>query len=223
MKSDSLEPETEGAGIDANPPRRMVLASGNTGKLAEFRILLANTGMDLVPQHELSVEDAEETGITFVENALIKARHATRMTGLPALADDSGLCVDALNGAPGLYSARYAGVHGDHVANNAKLLSRLENTPVAQRDAFFICVLVMLRHADDPAPLIAEGRWHGRVLQVPQGAGGFGYDPLFQPDGYTESAAQLDANVKNNISHRGQALARLRQLYPAIGEPPTAK
>jgi XTP/dITP diphosphohydrolase len=186
------------------------LASGNAGKLAEFREMLGGGGFDIVAQHELGVDDAEETGATFVENALIKARHAARVTGLPALADDSGLCVDYLDGAPGLYSARYAGVHGDSAANNAKLLDALEGVPAEARGAFFICVLVWLRHADDPAPLIAEGRWHGCVLEAAQGDGGFGYDPLFQPDGQDASAAQLDPPLKNRLSHRGQALATLR-------------
>ncbi|MBU6248792.1 MAG: RdgB/HAM1 family non-canonical purine NTP pyrophosphatase [Xanthomonadaceae bacterium] len=188
---------------------RIVLASGNRGKLAEFKHLLADSGLDVVAQGELGVEDIEETGLTFVENALLKARHAARVTGLPALADDSGLCVDALGGAPGLYSARYAGTHGDNAANNARLLRELEGRPDAERRAFFICVLVLLRHADDPAPLVAEGRWHGRVLHAPRGDGGFGYDPLFLPDGHTLGAAELDKALKNRISHRGQALAQL--------------
>ncbi|HET6431194.1 RdgB/HAM1 family non-canonical purine NTP pyrophosphatase [Dyella sp.] len=188
---------------------RIVLASGNRGKLAEFNHLLADSGLDVVAQGELGVEDVEETGLTFVENALLKARHAARVTGLAALADDSGLCVDALGGAPGLYSARYAGTHGDNAANNAKLLRELDGRPDAERRAFFICVLVLLRHADDPAPLIAEGRWHGRVLDAPRGDGGFGYDPLFLPDGHTLGAAELDKALKNRISHRGQALAQL--------------
>lgn len=190
---------------------RIVLASGNRGKLAEFSALFADTDMDFVAQGELGVDDAEETGATFVENALIKARHAAQVTGLPALADDSGLCVAALDGAPGLYSARYAGRHGDSPANNAKLLRELDGVADAERNAFFICVLVLLRHANDPAPLIAEGRWHGRVLQAPQGEDGFGYDPLFLPDGHNQSAAELDATLKNQLSHRGQALTLLRQ------------
>jgi XTP/dITP diphosphohydrolase len=188
---------------------RIVLASGNRGKLAEFNHLLADSGLDVMAQGELGVEDIEETGLTFVENALLKARHASRVTGLPALADDSGLCVDALRGAPGLYSARYAGTHGDNAANNARLLRELDGVPAEQRRAFFICVLVLLRHADDPAPLVAEGRWHGRVLDAPRGDGGFGYDPLFLPDGHTLGAAELDKALKNRISHRGQALAQL--------------
>lgn len=187
-----------------------MLASGNAGKLVEFRELFAGSGMEFVAQGELGVDDAEETGATFVENALIKARHAARATGLPALADDSGLCVAHLHGAPGLYSARYAGTHGDSTANNAKLLVALEGVPAEQRRAFFICVLVLLRDADDPAPLVAEGRWHGRVLAAAQGEGGFGYDPLFLPDSQDRSAAELDPALKNRLSHRGQALAALR-------------
>jgi XTP/dITP diphosphohydrolase len=189
---------------------RIVLASSNRGKLAEFGHLLADADFDVVTQGELGVTDIEETGLTFVENALLKARHAAQVTGLPALADDSGLCVDALQGAPGLYSARYAGCHGDSAANNAKLLRTLDGRPDAERRAFFICVLVLLRHAEDPAPLVAEGRWHGRVLHAPRGEGGFGYDPLFLPDGHERSAAELDKALKNRISHRGQALDRLR-------------
>ncbi|HET7301048.1 MAG TPA: RdgB/HAM1 family non-canonical purine NTP pyrophosphatase [Oleiagrimonas sp.] len=194
---------------------RVVLASGNAGKLVEFRELFAGSGIGFVAQGELGVDDAEETGKTFVENALIKARHAARVTGLPALADDSGLCVDHLGGAPGLYSARYASVHGDSAANNAKLLIALDGVPPARRRAFFICVLVLLRDADDPAPLIAEGRWHGRVLTAVQGEGGFGYDPLFLPDGQGRSAAELDPALKNHLSHRGQALAALRNALNA--------
>ena len=189
--------------------RRIVLASSNRGKLAEFHALLANAGFEVVPQASVGVEDIEETGLSFVENAVLKARHAARASGLPALADDSGLCVDHLHGAPGLYSARYAGNHGDSAANNAKLLRELDGVPAERRSAFFICVLALLRHADDPAPLIAEGRWHGRVLDAPRGAQGFGYDPLFLPDGQTRSAAELDPALKNRISHRGQALAQL--------------
>ncbi len=189
---------------------RIVLASGNRGKLAEFGQLLADADADVVAQGALGVEDIEETGPTFVENALLKARHAARVTGLPALADDSGLCVDALGGAPGLYSARYAGRHGDSAANNARLLRELDGVPAERRRAFFIGVLVLLRHADDPAPLVAEGRWHGRVLHAPRGDGGFGYDPLFLPDGHELTAAELDKALKNRISHRGQALAQLR-------------
>ena len=190
---------------------RIVLASSNPGKLKEFGALLADSGFEVVPQASLGVDDAEETGLTFVENALLKARHAARTTDLPALADDSGLCVDHLGGAPGLYSARYSGGHGDAAANNAKLLRALDGVPEARRGAFFIGVLVLLRHAEDPAPLIAEGRWHGRILTEGRGSGGFGYNPVFLPDGYTQSVAEMDDALKNRLSHRGQALARLRE------------
>ncbi|MEW9624591.1 RdgB/HAM1 family non-canonical purine NTP pyrophosphatase [Rhodanobacter geophilus] len=190
---------------------RIVLASSNPGKLREFGALLADSGFEVVPQASLGVDDAEETGLTFVENALLKARHAARATGLPALADDSGLCVDALGGAPGLYSARYSGGHGDAAANNAKLLQALDGVPAERRSAFFIGVLVLLRHAEDPAPLIAEARWHGRILTEGRGSGGFGYNPVFLPDGYAQSVAEMDDALKNRLSHRGQALALLRE------------
>lgn len=195
---------------------KLVLASGNIGKLAELRDLLGDAGIDLHAQSEFGVDDAEETGLTFVENALLKARHAARATGLPALGDDSGLCVDALGGGPGLYSARYAGSHGDSAANIAKLLDALRDVPEAQRSARFVSVLAFLRHADDPQPLIAEGVWEGRILTAPRGEGGFGYDPVFfDPDlfgpGRGMGAAELDAALKNRISHRGRALAMLRE------------
>ncbi|MGO4701020.1 RdgB/HAM1 family non-canonical purine NTP pyrophosphatase [Dyella sp. 2RAB6] len=189
--------------------KRIVLASSNPGKLAEFNRLFADVGLEVVTQGSLGVADADETGLSFVENALLKARNAAAATGLPALADDSGICVDHLRGAPGLYSARYSGTHGDNAANNAKLLRELDGLPDAQRGAFFICVLALVRHAEDPAPLIAEGRWHGRVLTAPRGTGGFGYDPLFLPHGMTQGAAELEAATKSRLSHRGQALAVL--------------
>ncbi len=189
--------------------KRIVLASSNRGKLAEFDALLAESGFAVVTQASLGISDAEESGLSFVENALLKARHASQASGLPALADDSGLCVQALDGAPGLYSARYAGEHGDSTANNAKLLQALDGLRAERRTAFFICALVLLRRADDPTPLIVEARWHGQVLETPGGTGGFGYDPLFLPDGHSVSAAELDPALKNRLSHRGQALARL--------------
>ncbi|MDR3447287.1 MULTISPECIES: RdgB/HAM1 family non-canonical purine NTP pyrophosphatase [Dyella] len=189
---------------------RIVLASSNPGKLAEFNALLADSGLHAEPQSAYDVPDAEETGLTFVENALLKARHASRISGLPALADDSGLCVAHLRGAPGLYSARYSGAHGDNAANNARLLRELDGVPTEQRGAFFISVLVLLQHADDPAPLIAEGRWYGHVLTEERGTHGFGYDPLFLPENETVSAAELPPGMKNRISHRGRALALLR-------------
>lgn len=201
---------------------KIVLASGNAGKLVELRELLAGSGIELVAQSELGIGDAEETGLTFVENALLKARHAARASGLASLADDSGLCIDALDGAPGLYSARYAGVHGDNAGNNAKLLRELEGVPDAQRAAHFTCVLALLRTADDPDPIIATGRWPGRVLHAPRGGHGFGYDPVFLPDdGGGLGSAELDPALKNRISHRGQALAMLREMLftpsPACG------
>ncbi|MUV12680.1 RdgB/HAM1 family non-canonical purine NTP pyrophosphatase [Noviluteimonas gilva] len=190
--------------------RKLVLASGNKGKLVELRDLLADVGLDLHAQSEFGVQDIDETGLTFVENALLKARHAARETGLPALGDDSGLCVDALGGAPGLYSARYAGTHGDAQANIAKLLETMRDVPDAQRTAHFHAVVVLLRTPDDPQPIIAEGRWPGRILHAPRGDGGFGYDPVFLDPVLARSAAELDAATKHARSHRGLALATLR-------------
>lgn len=188
---------------------KLVLASGNAGKLAELRELLGE-GFDLHAQSEFGVTDAEETGLSFIENAILKARHAARATGLPALGDDSGLCVDALHGAPGLYSARYAGRHGDSEANIDKLLRELGGMPDGERSARFVCVLALVRHADDPMPLVAEGWWEGRILPARRGSGGFGYDPVFFSPAHGCSAAELPAEVKNRDSHRGLALARLR-------------
>ncbi len=190
---------------------KLVLASSNHGKLDELRGLLADAGIELVAQSDLGVDDADETGSTFIENALIKARHASRITGLPALADDSGLCVDALGGAPGLLSARYAGRHGDAGANIDKLLDVLHDMPDERRDAHFHCVLVLLRHADDPQPLIVEGEWRGRILHERRGDGGHGYDPVFFDPRHGQSAAEMTPGLKNRLSHRGQALALLKQ------------
>lgn len=189
---------------------KIVLASGNAGKLQEIRELLADTDFELLSQGALGIADAEETASTFVENALIKARHAARQTGLPAIGDDSGLCVDALGGAPGLLSARFAGEHGNSAANIAKLLEALRDVPEAQRSAHFYCVVAMLRHADDTAPLIAEGRWQGRILEAARGHHGFGYDPVFLDPQHGLSAAEMNPTLKNRISHRGQALALLK-------------
>jgi XTP/dITP diphosphohydrolase len=191
---------------------RLVLASGNRGKLVEMREILGGLGLELVAQSDLGIADADETATTFVENALLKARNATLASGLPALGDDSGLCVDALGGAPGLYSARYAGTHGDAAANIAKLLDALRDVPDEQRTAHFHCTIVLLRSADDPAPLVAEGRWHGRILRAPRGSAGFGYDPVFLDPALGAGAAELDPATKNRVSHRGLALARLREL-----------
>jgi XTP/dITP diphosphohydrolase len=190
---------------------KLVLASGNAGKLAELRELLGDGGLQLHAQSEFGVADAEETASTFVENAPLKARHAARATGLPALGDDSGLCVDALHGAPGLYSARYGGVHGDAARNIARLLEQMRDIPGHARGARFYCVLVLLRGVDDPQPLIAEGSWEGRILERPRGERGFGYDPVFFDPDNACSAAELDPVVKNVISHRGRALAALKQ------------
>ena len=196
--------------------KQLVLASGNAGKVAELRELLGADGFELHPQSEFGVSDVEETASTFVENALLKARHAARATGLPALGDDSGLCVDALHGAPGLYSARYGGVHGDAARNIARLLQQLQGVPEAARTARFYCVLVLLRSADDPQPLIAEGNWEGRILEQPRGERGFGYDPVFFDPENARSAAELDPTIKNAISHRGRALAALRQRLAGL-------
>ena len=189
----------------------IVVASGNPGKVAELARIFADLPLTLRPQSEFALRPVPETGLTFVENALLKARAAARQSGLAALADDSGLAVDALGGAPGIHSARYAGGAGD-AANNDKLLHELADVPAPARGARFICVLVLLRHAEDPVPLIAEGQWHGSILTAPRGSGGFGYDPLFEVPGRGLSAAELPAGEKNRISHRGQAAAKLREL-----------
>lgn len=193
---------------------KLVLASSNAGKLAELRDLLGD-GFDLHVQSEFGVEDAEETGLSFIENAILKARHAARATGLPALGDDSGLCVDALHGAPGLYSARYSGVHGNAEANIDKLLGELDDIDDAHRAAQFVCVLALVRDANDPMPLIAEGVWHGRILHARRGGNGFGYDPVFFSPAHGCGAAELPPDVKNRDSHRGLALAKLRALLQA--------
>ncbi len=194
----------------------LVLASGNAGKLAELRQLLDGSRFTLRAQSEFGVVDVEETGLTFIENALLKARHAALATGLPALADDSGLCVDALGGAPGLYSARYAGVHGDAGRNIARLLRELDGVADDARGASFHCAIVVLRSADDPQPVIAEGRWRGRIVRAPRGTGGFGYDPVFLDPESGLTAAELPAADKNTISHRGLALAVLRERLAAL-------
>ena len=193
--------------------RRIVLASGNAGKLAEFGSLLGGLGFDLVPQSALGIAAAEEPHLTFIENALAKARHAAQGSGLPALADDSGLCVAALGGAPGVQSARFAGEPSDDRRNNEELLRRLAGEP--DRRAHYVCVLVAVRAADDPEPLIADARWHGRIIEAPRGAGGFGYDPLFVADGLELSGAELAPEQKNRISHRALAMAELMRKFSA--------
>lgn len=197
---------------------RVVLASGNKGKLVELQTILAEKDVELVPQSEMGVGSVPETGLSFVENALIKARHAALETGLPALADDSGIEVDALNGEPGIYSARYAGVEGDlaDAANNAKLLAELEQVPEAERTARFQCVIVYMRHARDPMPLICQGTWEGRILFEEQGENGFGYDPLFYVPEYGCASAELSPEIKNGLSHRGQALRALLECWKPL-------
>ena len=188
-----------------------VLASENQGKLAELNRLLANRNIQVRSMGEFDLTGAEENGLSFVENALIKARHVAKETGLPALADDSGLAVNALGGAPGIYSARYAGVHGNDQANYEKLLADLD--PFEDRSAQFVCVLALVRSADDPLPVIAQGLWQGEILPAPQGENGFGYDPVFKPKGETISAAELSPQQKSQVSHRALACAELlRQL-----------
>lgn len=198
--------------------KKLILASNNQGKLTEFQSLFdkANLGISIVPQGELGITDADETGLSFIENAIIKARHASSASGLPALADDSGLCVPVLGNFPGIYSARYAslnnmGEKGDDGANNQTLLTKLQ--PFFEKgetvDAFFVCVLALVRHADDPLPMIAQGVWRGQILKEPMGEHGFGYDPLFWLPELNKSSAQLQKADKNAISHRGQALDKL--------------
>ena len=191
------------------PRQKVVLATANPGKVRELADLLADFGLDIVAQTELGVDSADETGLTFVENALLKARHAAQITGLPAIADDSGLAVDALGGAPGIYSARYAGLDASDSANLNKLLQTLKDVPDAQRSASFHCVLVYLRHAEDPTPLICHGRWDGVLTHEARGAGGFGYDPMFFVPSAGKTAAEMTREEKHQLSHRGQALRLL--------------
>lgn len=195
--------------------KKLVLASSNPGKLREFRQMLGPLGIEVVPQSELGIADGDEPHETFVENALAKARHASRYSGLPAFADDSGICVNALNGAPGVFSARYAtadtgGREEQDWRNNEKLIAELRDK--SDRGAHYYCVIVMVRHADDPEPLIAEGRWFGEVVASPRGANGFGYDPYFFLPSLGKSAAELAPDDKNAVSHRGQALQRLVEM-----------
>ena len=194
-------------------PRKLLIATGNPGKLAEFRQLFTPMGVEVMGHRELGIQDPDETGLSFVENALIKARHASQLSGLPCLADDSGLCVDALNGAPGLRSARFAGEAASSQDNIDRLLTQLQDVADQQRGAHFVCVLTLLQRADDPDPLIASGRWPGSIAHRLSGSQGFGYDPIFIPQGDTASAAELAAEEKNQRSHRALALASLiRQL-----------
>ncbi|MFD1803737.1 XTP/dITP diphosphatase [Mixta tenebrionis] len=189
--------------------QKVVLATGNAGKVRELADLLADFGLDIVAQTELGVVSAEETGLTFIENAILKARHAAQITGLPAIADDSGLTVDALGGAPGIYSARYAGEEASDRQNLEKLLTAMRAVPQGQRQARFHCVLVYLRHAAAPTPLVCHGSWAGEIAQAPAGSGGFGYDPIFFVPALGKTAAELSKAEKRAISHRGQALKQL--------------
>jgi XTP/dITP diphosphohydrolase len=189
--------------------KQVVLASNNAGKIREIQALLADSGWEILPQSRFTTLEAEETGLTFLDNALIKARHAALASGLPAIADDSGLEVDALGGAPGVFSARYAGVGATDADNNAKLLHELANVEDSQRTARFRCVMVFVRNADDPEPLVAEGAWEGLILRELRGTGGFGYDPLFFVPEQGCASAELPADVKNQLSHRGKALQAL--------------
>jgi XTP/dITP diphosphohydrolase len=193
--------------------KEIVLASSNPGKVREINQLLATLDLHVQPQSEFGVIDAEETGLTFVENAILKARNAAQHTGLPAIADDSGIEVDALNGAPGIYSARFAGDNASDQQNLEKLLAELEGMPEAQRSARFQCLMVFMAHANDPTPVICQGTWEGRILTAARGDNGFGYDPVFYVPTHDCSSAELSADVKNALSHRGQAL---RQLVTAL-------
>jgi len=195
----------------------IVLASNNPGKVREFNALLADHHITVVPQSQYGVPEADETGLSFVENAILKARNAALHTGLSAIADDSGIEVDALNGAPGIYSARYAGVGAGDQANLGKLLADIDGVPEEERTARFQCVMVYMRHANDPMPLICQGTWEGRILSAPRGTQGFGYDPVFFVPTHDCSSAELPPEVKNALSHRGQALRKLVAALNKIG------
>jgi len=195
--------------------KKIVLASGNAGKLREFQQLLSGCGFEVLPQSDFFGENAEETGLTFVENAILKARYACEKTGLSALADDSGIEVDALNGRPGIYSARYAGEQANDANNNAKLLSELQGVPSEQRTARYHAVLAFMRHAEDPTPILCHGVWEGIILTEPRGEGGFGYDPLFFVPSHNCASAELSKDEKNRISHRGKAMRELLEKLSA--------
>jgi XTP/dITP diphosphohydrolase len=195
--------------MSVSHPAKIVLASSNPGKLREINALLEGLGMTVLPQSDFDVPDADETGLSFVENAILKARHAAQLTGLPAIADDSGLEVDALNGAPGIYSARFSGAGANDADNLQKLLAEMKDVPEAQRTARFQCLMVYMEHAADPTPLICQGTWEGRILDAPQGENGFGYDPVFWVPSEQCASAELAPAVKNRLSHRGQALQKL--------------
>jgi len=197
--------------------KKIVLASNNQGKLREINQLLAGIDLEVLPQSAFGALDVEETGLTFVENAIIKARHASHVTGLPAIADDSGLEVDALQGAPGIYSARFAGAGATDEANLDKLLRELAHVPEAERTARFQCLMVLMRHPTDPTPIMCQGTWEGRILLEPRGSGGFGYDPVFFVPDQNCASAELAPEVKNRLSHRGQALRALLDALTQAG------
>lgn len=192
--------------------RRVVLATGNAGKVRELGALLAQLDIEIIPQSEFDVPEADETGLTFVENAIIKARNAAAHTGLPAIADDSGLEVDFLKGAPGIYSARFAGVNANSQDNVKKLLTEMKDVPETERNARFQCLLVFMEHDKDPTPLICQGTWEGSILREQQGGGGFGYDPVFYVPSHDCASAELTPEIKNQLSHRGQALRKLVEV-----------
>lgn len=199
--------------MHTNPLQKIVIASGNAGKLKEIQRLLQDTGIEVLPQSDFNIPEAPEPHCTFIENALAKARHASQLTGLPALADDSGICVDSLQGAPGVHSARYACEHADDEKsderNNQKLLAALQEHE--DRNAHYYCVMVLVKYAADPQPIIAEGIWRGEILKAPRGCGGFGYDPLFLDTITEQTGAELPLDIKNHLSHRGKALQHLLQ------------
>lgn len=204
--------------LDYNNIKKVVLATGNQGKVKELARMLTDLAIEVVPQSEFAVSDVAETGTTFIENAIIKARHAAEQTGLPAIADDSGLAVDVLGGAPGVYSARYSGEHASDQSNIIKLLEVMSAVPKEKRQAKFLCVLVFMRHADDPTPIICQGEWQGEITFEQHGENGFGYDPVFWVAHQNCSSAQLSAEQKNALSHRGKALQLLlAQLKSKIG------
>ena len=194
--------------------QKLIIASGNPGKLREIGQILTPLGFEVLPQSDFAVPECPEPHVTFIENSLAKARHASLHTGLPALADDSGICVEALNGAPGVYSARYSGEPKSDERNNEKLVAALKGQ--ANRKAHYYCVIVLVRHADDPEPLIAEGRWHGDIIDSPRGAGGFGYDPYFYVAEFGRTGAELTPNEKNSVSHRGKALHELVEKLKGV-------
>jgi XTP/dITP diphosphohydrolase len=196
--------------------KTIVLASSNPGKLREFAEILSEFHLNVVPQSQFNVPDVPETGLSFVENALIKARNAAQYTSLPAMSDDSGIEIDALNGAPGIYSARFAGAEATDDDNNALLLEKLKGVPNEQRTARYHCVIVYMQHANDPMPLICQGTWEGRILHEPRGQNGFGYDPFFYVPTHHCAAAQLPSEVKNQLSHRGQALRALQTALTTV-------